>query len=477
MQVNKTLGLDLAKRDGFTKAITGRVGDKGEQYSFRLYNNGVVFDLALTTQITLTGLTPSGYYVEAVCSKQTDGTVLATIPSAFNVEMGYFQRCFIRVNTVTGDILSTQDLIYYSYGNADISAEHAKDYVGQIETLINQINEMADSLEADLTNQFRTLKTNLDKATSDLATLETKIDQFMAQFDGTPLIFNNTSITTQDWNTITNSGIYTLNGATGANRPATTVRYGRLEVFANKMQRVTVDGGTIYYRVMNNAVSTWGAWNQLATTTATIDAYTKAESDSRFALKSTTYTKVEVDRAISASALDDTTLVHKTGAETIGGLKTFSTGLTVTGTTSLRATNVLGASTFSQMPTVNSKKLQTELTSENYTVFNMAGVDKTVLLSSTLTLSRVGNVAYLTGTAQFKGIGNNQQNIIVKFPANFQPYGSPSTGVTWSLWNWMDGGTAGGSVLTLATDGTFSIYRNQTNNTVYLNLMWLVAPV
>lgn len=305
---NKLIGLDLAKRDGFNKAITGRVGDTGETYSFRLYNNGVVFDLAQARNIALVGLTPAGYYVDAVGTKKSDGTIEVVIPSAFNSEIGYFQRCFIRVTTTSGEILSTQDLIYYSYGDADISSEHAKDYVARVEALITQINEMADALEKDLTDQFAKLKADLKDATDEMAGFQKQIDDFIAQFDGTPLLFRSTVITTQDWNTITEGGIYTVTNATGANRPTTYTYNGQLEVLTNKVQRYT-DITTLTVYIRGKITSTmWNTWVQIPTlnqvyTKTQSDAryaqntnvYTKTQSDDRYPLISNTYTKTEVD--------------------------------------------------------------------------------------------------------------------------------------------------------------------------------------
>lgn len=316
---SKVIGLDLTKRDGFNKAITGRVGDKEETYSFRLFNNGVLFDLNQADQIALLGLTPSGYYVDAVCFPQSDGTISVSIPSAFNAEMGYFQRCFVRVVTKTGETLSTQDLIYYSYGNADISAGNAQDYIGRVEVLVEQINEMADQLEEDLTGQFAQLRADLTSATNDLAALETKINNFMNQFDGTPLLFRTTQITTQDWNTVTTSGIYSLNNASGANRPHTNAHWGRLEVITGTTQRYTDDTGQLFIRTATGNPLTWQPWR-------------------RFVYSTEVYSKTEVDAKITAIN-NDASFVKTTGNQSIGGAKTFTGDVVLNGNTNTKALN------------------------------------------------------------------------------------------------------------------------------------------
>lgn len=117
-----------------------------------------------------------------------------------------------------------------------------------------------------------------------------------------------------------------------------------------------------------------GNWSEV-TGGGSVDAYTKAESDARFAPKSTTYTKSEVDSQLATKAAvgasytkaeenallagkanssdvytktemreelarkaDDTEVVHKAGEETISGRKTFTGGIK-TGTISLPTTN------------------------------------------------------------------------------------------------------------------------------------------
>lgn len=335
---SKVIGLDLSKRDGFNKAITGRVGDKEETYSFRLFNNGVLFDLNQAEQIALLGLTPSGYYVDADCFPQSDGTISVSIPSAFNAEMGYFQRCFVRVVTKTGETLSTQDLIYYSYGNADISAGTAQDYIVRVETLVDQINQMADQLEEDLNGQFAQLRADLTSATNDLAALETKINNFMNQFDGAPLLFRTTQITTQDWNTIKTSGIYSLNNASGANRPNINARWGRLEVITNTTQRYTSDTGELWIRAATGSPWVWGVWKRLTS-------------------RGEVYNRTEVDAKIAGITIDTSGLVNTTTNQTIGGAKTFTEATkfnanVTAGSLSVGNVHATGATTIDQLLTL-----------------------------------------------------------------------------------------------------------------------------
>ncbi len=49
-----------------------------------------------------------------------------------------------------------------------------------------------------------------------------------------PLIFKNTTITTQDWSNITESGVYYCAGSSGINAPYTGKLYGLLTVYSEQ---------------------------------------------------------------------------------------------------------------------------------------------------------------------------------------------------------------------------------------------------
>lgn len=287
----KVIGLDLAKRDGFNKALTGRVGDKGEKYLFRLFNNGALFDLSQAEQIALLGLTPSGYYVDAVGFPQADGTIQVELPSAFNAELGYFQRCFIRVVLKTGETLSTQDMIYYSYGNADISAGGGKDYIGRVEELIKELNEMVDNFKSDLSAKYDKLVADLKSATDALEALEKRMKALedggaLMKSEANNLYMNirSTPITNNDWNTLTAVGTYSVENATGANKPDESATWGTLLVQSKKhndsmLTQLFVGSNAMWYR-RKGGEGQWGNWFKLGNA---VDFYTKKEVDDKLA--------------------------------------------------------------------------------------------------------------------------------------------------------------------------------------------------
>lgn len=334
---DKIIGLDLSKRDGFNKAITGRVGDKNNTYLFRLFNNGVLFDLTKATQIAMLGLTPSGYYVDAVGFPQADGTIKVDIPSAFNAEVGYFQRCFIRVVTTDEEILSTQDLIYYSYGNADISAGGGKDYIGRVEELIKELNNAADNFTNGLMDKYNKALADLQDLTGKMDSLDARMDALevggaLMKTEANALYMNirSTPIKNNDWNTLTAVGTYSVEGAIGANAPANNV-WGTLLVQSKKhnddmLTQFFVGDQSTYYRRKQGS-TTWSAWIKLGNAA---DFYTKKETysateiDDKLAnVKPTVATGAEVNlgtdnnKTITPKALADSTYTKYAEVETI----------------------------------------------------------------------------------------------------------------------------------------------------------------
>lgn len=331
---DKIIGLDLSKRDGFNKAITGRVGDKGQSYLFKLFNNGLLFDLEQAESIALLGLTPSGYYVDAVGFPQEDGNVKVDLPSAFNAEMGYFQRCFIRVTTKDGEILSTQDLIYYSYGNADISAGGGADYIGRVEDLINQLNEAADEFEDGLNTKYNALVQKMQDTTDALEALQQQMADLISQgaitkpqADSYYMGINHPRVTNQDWNTLVKIGTYSVENATGANKPS--ISWGTLLVQGGTQMitQLAIASGKMYYRRQLGDATSWGNWFEVGNASdfyKKTETYNRTEIDNKLAnVKPTVATGAEVNlgtdnsKTVTPKALADSTYIKYAEGETI----------------------------------------------------------------------------------------------------------------------------------------------------------------
>lgn len=77
-----------------------------------------------------------------------------------------------------------------------------------------------------------------------------------------PLIFKNTRLTNQDWNDITDSGIYYCAAATGHNMPYTGKLYGCLTVYndvAVIIQKYEFNS-SVYMQTFAGNPPSWGAW-------------------------------------------------------------------------------------------------------------------------------------------------------------------------------------------------------------------------
>ncbi|EOS7997880.1 BppU family phage baseplate upper protein [Enterococcus hirae] len=153
---------------------------------------------------------------------------------------------------------------------------------------INQLTEELQDTETTVTNVS-------EKATqlqNDLASVQNELtnaeEYFVKQksLEKGPFLFKNTHITTQNWNDITESGVYYCAGATGENMPIPGTLYGYLIVIksASVIVQIFISNGNFYNRIMSGSPLTWFNWNKLS---------------------------------------NDSTVVHNSGNESIDGFKDF----------------------------------------------------------------------------------------------------------------------------------------------------------
>ncbi|GCF92513.1 hypothetical protein NRIC_04040 [Enterococcus florum] len=78
------------------------------------------------------------------------------------------------------------------------------------------------------------------------------------------LIFSNTTLTTQDWNTITTSGIYYASNASGSNKPTNQTNYGYLTVYnyGGYIFQEFDSGFTKYFRSFSGDPAKWSVWER-----------------------------------------------------------------------------------------------------------------------------------------------------------------------------------------------------------------------
>ncbi|EGO8292323.1 pyocin knob domain-containing protein [Enterococcus faecalis] len=80
------------------------------------------------------------------------------------------------------------------------------------------------------------------------------------------LVSKKTVIKAQDWDEILDKGIYTVFGASGANRPYSGAAYGALVVYADNtfVSQTYMYKGETYTRSRQGSPATWTPWNKLA---------------------------------------------------------------------------------------------------------------------------------------------------------------------------------------------------------------------
>ena len=168
------LALDFSKELNYTKAIMARQGDKGITVTVKPYLNGLQMDTSGGT-FTLKGTTPSNRYVDSVATSVTSEEVTFSLDGTFMSEAGYYKHCYVEYRK-DNQILTTQDIIFFSLGVSDISQGQADEYVSRLEELIRKYNETFDAFMAETKGRVDSLNQQITDLTGQAKTLQDKLD-------------------------------------------------------------------------------------------------------------------------------------------------------------------------------------------------------------------------------------------------------------------------------------------------------------
>lgn len=168
------LALDFSKELNYTKAIMARQGDKGITVTVKPFLNGLQMDTSGGT-FTLKGTTPSNRYVDSVATSITSEEVTFSLDGTFMSEAGYYKHCYVEYRK-DDQILTTQDIIFFSLGVSDILQGQADEYVSQLEDLIRKYNETFDAFMAGIKGRVDSLNQQITDLTGQAKTLQEKLD-------------------------------------------------------------------------------------------------------------------------------------------------------------------------------------------------------------------------------------------------------------------------------------------------------------
>ncbi|HBK7175400.1 TPA: hypothetical protein LNF07_002874, partial [Enterococcus faecium] len=136
--------------------------------------NGLQMDTSGGT-FTLKGTTPSNRYVDSVATSVTSEEVTFSLDGTFMSEAGYYKHCYVEYRK-DDQILTTQDIIFFSLGVSDISQGQADEYVSQLEELIRKYNETFDAFLAEIKGRMDSLNKQITDLTGQAKTLQDKLD-------------------------------------------------------------------------------------------------------------------------------------------------------------------------------------------------------------------------------------------------------------------------------------------------------------
>lgn len=252
------LALDFSKELNYTKAIMARQGDKGITVTVKPYLNGLQMDTSGGT-FTLKGTTPSNRYVDSVATSVTSEEVTFSLDGTFMSEAGYYKHCYVEYRK-DNQILTTQDIIFFSLGVSDISQGQADEYVSQLEELIRKYNETFDAFMAETKGRVDSLNQQITDLTGQAKTLQDKLDALKEEISklGNLQVMYSNSINFGDYDYSGNPNLlsklsYDL--IENQNTSAGTLSKGENSFKYNKISAEVEGGVELYYK--RRGIANW----------------------------------------------------------------------------------------------------------------------------------------------------------------------------------------------------------------------------
>lgn len=153
----------------------------------------------------------------------------------------------------------------------------------------NRINAAAKNAETTISAIGKTVTDAMNSAleelrAADFYTQAESDSRYVNKIDmeNGPLISKKEVINTQDWNEVLNKGIYTVFGASGANRPYLGAAYGVLVVYADNtfVNQTYVYKGETYIRSRQGSPASWTDWNKMTVDNGQFNKFVYKQSGS-----------------------------------------------------------------------------------------------------------------------------------------------------------------------------------------------------
>ncbi|HCI1571055.1 TPA: hypothetical protein NOD13_002867, partial [Enterococcus faecium] len=231
---------------------------KGITVTVKPFLNGLQMDTSGGT-FTLKGTTPSNRYVDNVATSVTSEEVTFSLDGTFMSEAGYYKHCYVEYRK-DNQILTTQDIIFFSLGVSDISQGQADEYVSQLEELIRKYNETFDAFMAEIKGRVDSLNQQITDLTGQAKTLQDKLDALKEEISklGNLQVMYSNSIDFGDYDYSGNPNLlsklsYDL--IENQNTSAGTLSKGENSFKYNKISAEVEGGVELYYK--RRGIANW----------------------------------------------------------------------------------------------------------------------------------------------------------------------------------------------------------------------------
>ena len=188
-----------------------------------------------------------------------------------------YQAALNKMNTDYDDVIKRIETIKTEMNTLQTQIDKTvSDAEGRISKVAtdseNKINQAGKTVETNITAIGKTVTDAMNAALEELRAADfytrTESDSryvSKTEMENGSLVAKKTVIKAQDWNDILDKGIYTVFGASGANRPYSGAAYGALVVYTDNtfVNQTYVYKGETYTRSRQGSPATWTNWNKI----------------------------------------------------------------------------------------------------------------------------------------------------------------------------------------------------------------------
>lgn len=181
--ISKKINIDLLKESFNTKAVITRQGEKGQQFSIQVSENGQRITLTNQFTITLKGVNAKNQFVSVTAPTTVIGNRMTlTLSQDWNAVSGAFKLAYIEVKKGS-DLLTSINLQWNVLPEATVTSSDTAHYIDELQKIIDQLQAEADATLQEIVDKLADANANIDSLESQLVQINNDIQSALQQFE------------------------------------------------------------------------------------------------------------------------------------------------------------------------------------------------------------------------------------------------------------------------------------------------------